>query len=156
MTTLKSLTDSHVEKLIDLKTADNIEIKSPANSPRNKSKRKRSSERSNINFADNNEIITERKVSQKKISLVLNNDMALSKISDLGGTKAYSENVPLRLDFYGNEIKKGKGKKQKISFIDKISNFDFTEVVEIESFKKFNIDTSKGKVKCECSACCIF
>ena len=41
-----------------------------------------------------------------------------------------------RYDIYGNLITNGG--KQKISFIDKVSNVNFVEVIKVESFKEYN------------------
>ena len=62
----------------------------------------------------------------------------------------------VRKDIFGNVIKKGPGKRQKISFIDKISNTDFIDVVYVESYKAYNIDVSNNKTKCACGGCNIF
>ena len=46
-----------------------------------------------------------------------------------------------RIDAYGNIISKGDGKKQKISFADRLSLNDnkLVEIIPVESYKKFNI-----------------
>jgi hypothetical protein len=62
----------------------------------------------------------------------------------------------VRRDIFGNVIKKGPGKRQKISFIDKISNTDFMDVVYVESYKAYNLDVSNNKTKCGCGGCNIF
>lgn len=69
-----------------------------------------------------------------------------------------------RRDFYGNLILKGKNKKQRISFLDDVlyknnKNCKFVEIIDIQSYKKYNEDTSgditKKKKNGKC-ACIIF
>jgi hypothetical protein len=62
----------------------------------------------------------------------------------------------VRRDIFGNVIKKGPGKKQRISFVDKISNTNFLDVVYVESYKAYNLDVSNNKTKCGCGGCIIF
>ena len=44
--------------------------------------------------------------------------------------------TPKRVDRNNNPITKGG--KQKVTFIDKITNSNFTEVIKVESFKEYN------------------
>ena len=43
-----------------------------------------------------------------------------------------------RFDRYNNPITHGKGGKQIVTFIDKISKTNFINVVKVESYKKYN------------------
>ena len=65
-----------------------------------------------------------------------------------------------RRDFYGNVIKKKNKKKVRVSFIDVVTSQSLTKVVNIESFKKYNIIDgypNDDKVKNpECVCCSIF
>jgi hypothetical protein len=79
--------------------------------------------------------------------------------------KNINSNKKIRKDFFGNEIKKGKNKKQKVIFRDQIDNglgkMNLIEYVDVSSFKKFNEDMSDvgkktKKATCECKACLIF
>lgn len=59
-----------------------------------------------------------------------------------------------RHDFYGNLIKRGPGKKQKITFVDNIKkrnsvpenfqNREFINIIDVESYKTYNIDISQN------------
>ena len=65
--------------------------------------------------------------------------------------KEYSNNNK-RMDKLGNPIiKKG---KQKVTFIDKISNKKFEDVIKIESFKDYN-KTEEKHSKNSYNTCCL-
>ena len=59
-------------------------------------------------------------------------------------------NKERRIDRYGNMIIHGG--KQKVSFIDKVSKNNFTEVINVENFKQYNkiedISNNKGNNCC--------
>jgi hypothetical protein len=83
-----------------------------------------------------------------------------------------------RKDVYGNLVKKGKGKKQRVTFLDinqrnntNLQNFDkknkmklnFIDYVQVASYKAYNVDMSveklgggKAHATCNCKACLIF
>ena len=75
-------------------------------------------------------------------------------------TKETENKKKERLDFYGNVIKKKNKKKVRVSFIDVVTSQSLTKVVNIESFKKYNIIDgypNDDKVKNpECVCCSIF
>ena len=79
----------------------------------------------NINLVINNNNNT----SNSKLNI--NNNIVL--IQNNNNNKSNKK----RFDHFGNLIKTNG--KQKISFIDKISNKRFQEVIDIESFKQYNI-----------------
>jgi hypothetical protein len=67
----------------------------------------------------------------------------------------------IRKDRFGNPITKGRGKKQKISFLDKLPNTKelknqpFQEVIQVISYKEYNIDTTTSiYVNMEKKKCC--
>ena len=66
-----------------------------------------------------------------------------------------TDSLNQRKDAYGNAIRKGPGKRQKLTFVDQISNTAFMDIVFIESYKQYNLDISKDKTKCNCN-CTIF
>jgi hypothetical protein len=66
-----------------------------------------------------------------------------------------TESENQRKDAYGNNIRKGPGKRQKLTFVDQISNTAFMDIVFVESYKQYNLDISKEKTKCNCN-CTIF
>ena len=70
--------------------------------------------------------------------------------SDLKIPKENYQNI--RIDAYGNEIKKGeKEKKYKVTFIDQISPEKIAEVILIEN----NFNKQEEEI-CKCSSCFIF
>ena len=64
--------------------------------------------------------------------------------------KMISQNI--RLDHFGKPITK-KG-KQRVTFIDKIKPVNFTDVIEIESFKDFNKIEEMPISKTSFNSCC--
>ena len=69
----------------------------------------------------------------KKILPDKNDSDHLAK-NKLNKVKTYEKDR--RIDRFGNLIIHGG--KQKVSFIDKISNNQFTEIVKVENYKKYN------------------
>ena len=69
--------------------------------------------------------------------------------SDLKIPKENSQNI--RIDAYGNEIKKGE-KNYKISFIDQISSNKIAEIILIDN----NNIICNNKDYCKCNSCFIF
>ena len=65
-----------------------------------------------------------------------------------------SDNKYIRKDRSGNTIKKG-GKLHKITFIDNFKNVNFYEIVEIDSYKAYNIDISKNLERDDISCSCM-
>ena len=66
----------------------------------------------------------------------------------------------IRKDAYGNIIIKGRNKKQRISFQDDLlyknkNDKKFIEIIDIQSYKKFNEDTSGDMVKKKKSGKCV-
>lgn len=67
-----------------------------------------------------------------------------------------------RIDYYGNVINKKNKKKIKVSFVDKITSQPLAEIIDIESFRKFNyVDgiPKEGKMNnlnINCQCCLIF
>ena len=80
----------------------------------------------NINLVINNNNNT------SKSKLNINNNIVL-----IQNNNNNNKSNKKRFDHFGNLIKTNG--KQKISFIDKISNKRFQEVIDIESFKQYNI-----------------
>ena len=60
--------------------------------------------------------------------------------------------LPKRLDRFGCPITKGG--KQRVTFIDKITNTNFIEVINIESFKDFN-KMEEIKSSHQTNTCCV-
>lgn len=81
----------------------------------------------NINLVINNNNNT------SKSKLNINNNIVLIQNNNNNNNKSNKQ----RFDHFGNLIKTNG--KQKISFIDKISNKRLQEVIDIESFKQYNI-----------------
>ena len=76
-------------------------------------------------------------------------------------TKEPQRDKKERLDFYGNVIKRRNKKKVKVSFIDVVTSQPLAEVINIESFKNYNViegmPGDDGTVKsAECVCCLIF
>lgn len=76
-------------------------------------------------------------------------------------TKEPQRDKKERLDFYGNVIKRRNKKKVKVSFIDVVTSQPLAEVINIESFKNYNViegmPRDDGTVKsAECVCCLIF
>lgn len=72
-----------------------------------------------------------------------------------GATKLGTGSANIRKDYHGNLISKGRYKKQKLTWADKIGNSTFPTIIDVESYKKYNIDVSAEKTDCNC-ACYIF
>ena len=81
----------------------------------------------NINLVINNN----NNASKSKLNI--NNNIVLIQNNNNNNNKSNKK----RFDHFGNLIKTNG--KQKISFIDKISNKRIKEVVDIESYKQYNI-----------------
>ena len=76
-------------------------------------------------------------------------------------TKDDKKSKKERRDFFGNVIKKRNRKKVRVSFIDVVTSQALAQVINIESFKKYNvIDGFPGenlKIKgSECTCCSTF
>ena len=76
-------------------------------------------------------------------------------------TKEPQRDKKERLDFYGNAIKRRNKKKVKVSFIDVVTSQPLAEVINIESFKNYNViegmPGDDGTIKsAECVCCLIF
>ena len=82
----------------------------------------------NINLVINNNNNT------SKSKLNINNNIVLIQNNNNNNNNKSNKQ---RFDHFGNLIKTNG--KQKISFIDKISNKRLQEVIDIESFKQYNI-----------------
>ncbi len=78
-----------------------------------------------------NDVVKKKFDNIKDSSQSLKNSLVFSKEQ----TKS-REIENKRYDIYGNLITNGG--KQKISFIDKVSNVNFVEVIKVESFKEYN------------------
>jgi len=57
-----------------------------------------------------------------------------------------------RFDNYGNEITKNG--KQKVTFIDKVKQVNFMDVIQIESFKEYNKAEEIKENKNSYNSCC--
>ena len=57
-----------------------------------------------------------------------------------------------RFDNYGNEITKNG--KQKVTFIDKVKQVNFMDVIQIESFKEYNKVEEIKENKNSYNSCC--
>ena len=57
-----------------------------------------------------------------------------------------------RFDNYGNEITKNG--KQKVTFIDKVKQVNFMDVIQIESFKEYNKEEEIKENKNSYNSCC--
>ena len=76
-------------------------------------------------------------------------------------TKEVETDKKERRDFFGNVIKKKNKKKVKVSFIDVVTSQPLVDLVNIESFKNYNLiegmPGEDGKVKnSECVCCLLF
>ena len=96
---------------------------------------------SNVNI--NNNILVINKISPEKS---INNSNAFD-MEDLNSPKR-------RCDVKGNEIDKNI-KKHGVTFIDKITKKRFVDVVDIESFKEFNIPEDIEEEKKQKNSCCV-
>ena len=93
-----------------------------------------------------NELNTKDNFKNKKNEVLLNNiNKRNSKSSDKIKANKFQNNTKInkvktfnnrRIDRFGNMIMHGG--KQKVSFIDKVSKNNFTEVVKIENYKEYN------------------
>ena len=63
-----------------------------------------------------------------------------------------------RVDAYGNQIKKGSNKKQKVTFIDTIprNKQNLIKYIDVECYKAYNVDVSQGTImsKIKGNNCC--
>ena len=89
------------------------------------------------------------KISDKKlINNIIQNNPKLNKIKTF--------NIQKRTDKFGNKIIPGG--KQKVTFIDRISKNNLTEVVKIENFKEYNkmeeINNKNQGDNCSINNCC--
>lgn len=69
------------------------------------------------------------------------------------------ETIP-RQDIYGNNIIKG-SKRHTISFCDQLKELKkrkrFDEIIDVQSYKKYNVDVSKYLNRCcRCFSCVVF
>ena len=94
-----------------------------------------------------NELNTKDNFKNKKNEVLLNNiNKRNSKSSDKIKANKFQNNTKInkvktfnkdnRIDRFGNIIVHGG--KQKVTFIDKVSKNNFTEVVKIENYKEYN------------------
>jgi len=132
----------------------NSNSNSPNKSPKSPNKKKNSSStvsNHNLNDPEVKEYGSKerKRKSTASPSKILNLESNSNQVTDFVLSKAQ------RCDFYGNVIKKGGAKTQHVTFIDKISNRSLLNVVEIDSYKKFNFDLNNDHVSCNC-ACLIF
>lgn len=67
-------------------------------------------------------------------------------------------NSTTRVDAFGNQIKKGPNKKQKVTFLDTIprNKQNLIKYVDVECFKAYNVDVSQGTImnKIKGNNCC--
>ena len=78
---------------------------------------------------------------KKKYSIfkLIEKDKKLKKdIFQLYDTRSDKEQKKERTDAYGNIINRKNRKKVKVSFVDKISSQKLANIIDIESFKKYN------------------
>ena len=53
-----------------------------------------------------------------------------------------------RRDAYGNAIRKNNGKKYKVTFIDEVKKANLKDIVNVESYKKYNVnEEDNGKIR---------
>ena len=90
----------------------------------------------------NENILVINKESNKNIINTIKMNPKLNKVKTF--------NKERRIDKYGNMIIHGG--KQRVSFIDKVSKNNFTEVINVENFKQYNkiedISNNKGNNCC--------
>ena len=104
-----------------------------------------------------NLILNENKIKKRNsinsISQIISTKLSIKNrsffSSELKILKGDDNNM--RIDAYGNEIKKGE-KNYKISFIDQISSNKIAEIILIDS----NNNICNNKDYCKCNSCFIF
>ena len=87
-----------------------------------------------INKKSTDDIMNENK--QNNINNINVNDIQRKNINNSKINKAKTFETGKRKDRYGNMIIHGG--KQKVTFIDRVSKNNFTEVVKVENFKEYN------------------
>jgi hypothetical protein len=147
---------SHKRSLKEKETSSksNSGSNSPNRSPKSPKKKKHSS-----NTISNNNIndpeVKESKSKERKRKSSASPSKMLNLESNSNQVTDFALSKTTRCDFYGNVIKKGGAKYQHVTFIDKISNKSLVNIIEIDSFKKYNFDLNNDHVSCNC-ACFIF
>ena len=111
------------------------------------------SEKKGQDLNSNNNIINN---SIQNISNINENNLIINKesnkniIDTIKINKVKTFNKERRVDKFGNRIIHGG--KQRVSFIDKVSKNNFTEVINVQNFKQYNkmedISNNKGNNCC--------
>lgn len=151
-----SINETNTSQKLSLKEKESGSRKSSSNSPNKSPKRKKhsSSTVSNLNLNDQ-ELNEPRSKDRKRKSTASPSKIIKLESSTSNQVTDFALSKATRCDFYGNIIKKGASKTQRVTFIDKISNKSFVNIIEIDSFKKFNFDLNNDHASCNC-ACLIF
>ena len=87
-----------------------------------------------INKKSTEDIIKENKQNNNNNNNI--NDKQKKNINNSKISKSKTFETGKRKDRYGNMIIHGG--KQKVTFIDRVSNYNFTEVVKVENYKEYN------------------
>lgn len=105
---------------------------------------------SNVNINNNILVINKFNKEEEKKSNAEKSENHVYDIEDLNSPKG-------RIDRKGNEILKNR-KNHKVTFIDKVTKKRLVEIVDIESFKQYNIteEISDDKGKSRNSCCMTF
>ena len=77
-------------------------------------------------------------INNDKRGLIQNPEIIYFNNNKKMGIKDESMKENERFDRYNNPITHGKGGKQIVTFIDKVSKTNFINVVKVESYKKYN------------------
>jgi hypothetical protein len=164
--------NSNIKQRIKDELSDTLKI----SIERKVNKRKSNSNRNSIQYQNSqikkeskstsNEIKERRRTNSQHLS---KKETTLLKMDDDEENNNNDKDVKtvknIRKDYYGNLIKKGKNKKQKVIFRDQIDigqqKMDLIDVVNIVSYKNWNdnmteMNKNNQKTSCECKACLIF
>ena len=111
------------------------------------------SEKKGQDLNSNNNIINNSIQNLSNINennLIINKESNKNIIDTIKINKVKTFNKERRVDKFGNRIIHGG--KQRVSFIDKVSKNNFTEVINVQNFKQYNkmedISNNKGNNCC--------
>ena len=122
-----------------------------------------SQKKDNLGFNDinQNDIINKKSTEDIKIENKQNNnnnknisDKQKMNINSSKKNKAEVFETGKRKDRYGNIIIHGG--KQKVTFIDRVSKNNFTEVVKVENYKEYNKMEEQTESSSRGNICCCF
>ena len=154
----KSISSNHLYDSIvdDTKSKSSVIItkhKKKEKSDLHKNKKRNKDKLSKLLKNEKSKIPTGKRMTIAQNSSKLN----LNNFKDILNSYTPPKEVNMRTDKNGVEIKKSNKKLVHITFIDEIPPYKFTETVNIQSFKQFNIVEKLPEEQLElpkCSKCC--